>query len=132
MSVPKPNSRYLCSEPVFIARADHRGDGGRGRHSPAILGNLEEIGEWFAEVLTDCAFPRNAAVRIVTKARQLEGVVEDCERHRQLGFFVKIRLSPQSRWSESWFTPQHLLKLWSGTHTNDQSKVSPLKAASGY
>lgn len=111
----------LCSELVFISRVDRR--------SPrAMLGNLEEIGEWFAEVLTDCAFPRAAAVRIVTKDHQMEGVVEDCKRDRQLGFFVKVKLSPASRWSDRWFTPKHLLQLWSGT----QPKVSPLKAASGY
>lgn len=93
-----------------------------------MLGNLEEIGEWFAEVLTECAFPRDAVVRIVSKAHQLEGVVEKCTREQPLGFFVKIRLKPQSRWSERWFTPQHLLQLWSGT----QPKASHLKAASGY
>ena len=46
--------RHLCSELVFITRADRRG-------RQAILGNLEEIGEWFAEILTECAFPRDAA-----------------------------------------------------------------------
>ena len=121
MRYTKSLDRYLCSEAVFIARTDRR----RGH---AMLGNLEEIGECFAEVLTDCAFPRDAAVRIMTKASQLEGVVEDCKRHQTLGFFIKVRLTPQSRWSERWFTPEHLLKLWSGTRT----KVSALKAASGY
>jgi hypothetical protein len=112
--------RHLCSELVFVTRADRRG-------RQAILGNLEEIGEWFVEVLTECAFPRDAVVRIVSKAQQLEGVVEACTRQQPLGFFVKVRLTRQSRWSERWFTPQHLLKLWSGT----QPKVSPLRAASG-
>jgi hypothetical protein len=121
MGDSKSVCRHLCSELVFITRADRR----RGH---AMLGNLEEIGEWFAEVLTECAFPRDATVRIVSKAHQMEGIVEDCIRRQPLGYFVKVRLSPQSRWSESWFTPQHLLKLWSGT----QTKVSPLKAASGY
>ena len=121
MPESKPNCRHLCSELVFITRADRR-------RRPAMLANLEEIGEWFAEVLTDCAFPRDATVRIVSKAHQLEGVVEACTRHQPLGFFVKVRLSPQSRWSDRWFTPQHLLQLWSGA----QPKASPLKAASGY
>jgi hypothetical protein len=121
MTDSKSICRHLCSELVFITRADKRG-------RQAMLGNLEEIGEWFAEVLTDCAFPRDSVVRIVSKAHHLEGVVEDCIRRQPLGFFVKVRLAPKSRWSEGWFTPQHLLKLWSGT----QPKVSPLKAASGY
>jgi hypothetical protein len=117
--------RHLCSEPVFISRADRGGQ-------QTTLGNLEEIGEWFAEILTDCAFPRAAAVRIVTKDHELEGFVKNCRRDQQLGFFVRVRLAPQSRWSDRWFTPQHLLKLWSGTHANNQPKVSALKTASGY
>ena len=97
-----------------------------------MLANLEEIGEWFAEVLTECAFPRDSVVRIVSRAHQLEGVVEDCRRQQPLGFFVKVRLSPKSQWSERWFTPQHLLRFWSETRVHNQAKVSPLKAASGY
>ena len=121
----KSTPRFLCSEMVFITRADRRG-------CPAMLANLEEIGEWFAEILTDCAFPQNAPVRIVSKGQQLEGIVEGCTQNQPLGFFVKVRFNPESRWSERWFTPQHLLKLWSGTQADNQPKVSPLKAASGY
>jgi hypothetical protein len=121
MRASKSISRHLCSELVFITRADRSGRN-------AILGNLEEIGEWFAEILTDTAFPRATPVKIVTKEHQMEGFVEGCRRDRELGFFIKVRLSPNSRWSDRWFTPKHLLQLWSGT----QPKVSPLKAASGY
>jgi hypothetical protein len=121
MRDPKSICRHLCSELVFISSINRRGRQG-------VLGNLEEIGERFAEILTDCSFPRATMVRIVTKAHELEGFVENCRRDQQLGFVVKVKLSPQSRWSERWFTPQHLLQLWSGT----QPKVSPLKAASGY
>lgn len=117
----KSVSRHLCSELVFITRTDRRG-------RQAMLGNLEEIGEWFAEILTDCSFPRGGSVRIVSKTHQLEGVVENCRRHQPLGFFVKVKLAPASRWSEPWFTPKHLLQLWSST----QPKVSTLKTASGY
>jgi hypothetical protein len=121
----KSMCRNLCSELVFVTRADRR-----GRH--AVPGNLEEIGEWFAEVLTECSFPVHSPIRIVSKSHQMEGVVENCKRHQPLGFFVKVKLSPQSRWSDRWFTPQHLLQLWSGTQAASQPKVSPLKAASGY
>ena len=121
MQDSKSMCRNLCSELVFITRADRRAPEG-------ILGNLEEVGEKFAEILADRSFPRATAVRILTKDHELEGFVEDCRRDQTLGFFIKVRLAPQSRWSEQWFTPRHLLKLWSGT----QPKVSPLKAASGY
>lgn len=117
--------RNLCSELVFITRTDRPG-------RRALLGNLEEIGEQFAEILTDCSFPRATLVRIRAKDHTLEGFVEDCRRDGQLGFFVRVKLSPQSHWSDRWFTPNHLLQLWSGTQVNNQPKVSPLKAASGY
>ena len=81
-----------------------------------MLGNLEEIGEWFAEILTECAFPRDTAVRIVSKAHCWKVLSKTANAMQPLGFFVKVKLSPQSRWSERWFTPQHLLRLWSGTH----------------
>ena len=86
------------------------------------------FGHWFVEVLMDCSLPTNAPLRIVSKDHQLEGVVEACVPRQPLGYFVKVKLSPQSRWSERWFTPQHLLQLWSGA----PPKVSTLKAASGY
>ena len=92
-----------------------------------MLGNLEEIGEWFVEVLLDCSLPTNAPLRIVSKDHQLEGVVEACVPRQPLGYFVKVKLSPQSRWSERWFTPKHLLTLWHNTET----KASALGAASG-
>ena len=120
MSDSKSITRYLCSELVFITRA-----GRKGRR--AMLANLEEIGERFAEVLTECALPRDVAVRIVSKSHQLEGVVEACTHRRPLGYVVRVKLAPQSHWSERWFTPQHLLQLWSGSRL----KVSPLTAASG-
>lgn len=125
MQNSKPVCRNLCSELVFVScvnRPERQG----------IMGNLEEIGEKFAEILTDCSFPRATAVRITTKDHALEGFVENCRRDQQLGFFVKVRLSPQSQWSDRWFTPKHLLQLWSGTRANNQPKVSTLKAASGY
>lgn len=120
MSDSKSITRYLCSELVFITRA-----GRRGRQ--AMLANLEEIGERFAEVLMERALPRNAAVRIVSKSHHLEGIVEACTHRRPLGYVVKVKLAPQSHWSERWFTPQHLLQIWSGSRL----KANPLNTASG-
>jgi hypothetical protein len=93
-----------------------------------MRGNLEEIGEWFAEVLTESAFPCHANVRIQTPTHQLEGRVKSCKFEESLGFVVKVKLHPHSRWSDRWFTPKHLLQLWGSTET----KVLTLPAASGY
>jgi len=92
-----------------------------------MLGNLEEIGEWFVEVLTESAFPCNAGVRIQSSSHQLNGRVKSCKFQKSLGYIIKIKLDPQSRWSERWFTPKHLLRLWHNTET----KASALGAASG-
>jgi hypothetical protein len=121
MTSSKAVHRHLCSELVLIAPTDGRGWLG-------MLGNLEEIGEWFAEVLTESAFPCNASVRIQSRSHQLQGRVKSCKYEKPLGYIVKVKLDPQSRWSDRWFTPKHLLELWGGT----EPKVSTLKAASDY
>ena len=120
MRNPKPTHRFLCSEVVFLARAD-KGNGS------AFPSNLEEIGEDFAEVLTDRPFPCGSAVRIITKTSVLQGLVQSCSRDEMLGFFVQIKLQPESRWSPDSFMPKHMLTLDYST-----PKASALKMASGY
>ena len=97
----------MCSEVVFLARADK----GNGSAFPC---NLEEIGEDFAEVLADRPFAGGAAVRIITKTLVLQGLVQSCSRDEMLGFFVRIKLHPDSRWSPDSFTPKHMLTGDSG------------------
>jgi len=110
--------RYLCSELVHITSLD-------GVQRPRHCGNLEEIGEDFAEVLTQRAFPRNASVRIASKTYQMDGIVESCTFERPLGYFVKVKLAPSS-WSEQWFKPKHMLRL--GPPEPEESRAG---AASG-
>jgi hypothetical protein len=119
MSRPIAIDRNLCSELVVVTRT------GKCRRIP---GNLEEIGECFAEILTDGAFPLNAEVRVSSRTHQLEGVVESCTLCRPLGFFVKVKLAQNSRWSEQSFTPQHLLKF----RQEPEPKAFYSTAASGY
>jgi hypothetical protein len=116
---PTAIDRHLCSEMVVVTRT------GQCRRIP---GNLEEIGEWFAEILTDRAIPLNAAVRVSSRTHQLEGVVESCTFCQPLGFFVKVKLAQSSRWSERSFTPQHLLKF----RREPEPKAFYSTAASGY
>jgi len=108
---------HLCSELVAVAWDDTEG-----------CGNLEEIGEWTAALLLEDPVPRGARVRIQCQEHQLKGFVETCTFSEPLGFFVGVRLDPDSRWSEKWFTPQHLLVLQS----EPDPKVIPLRMASGY
>lgn len=114
--------RNLCSELVSVTCVD--GDG----WWHAVPGNLEEIEEWSAVVLTDARIRPGTSVRIRCETNQLKGVVKTCTRE-ELGFLVEVRLDADSKWSERWFTPQHLLALNAGIF---RPKMFPRAAASGY
>ena len=96
---------HLCSELVSVARLS-------GSRSVQLLdGNLEEIGEWSALILIRKFLPPGTKVRVKGKVHELKGFVRSCTYDRVLGFFVDIGLDTESRWSEKWFVPQHLLSL---------------------
>src|ERR1017187_9302338 len=99
--------RRLCSELVSVARL-------HGGWWQAMTGNLEEIGERSALILTDSAIPRGSKVQVKREMHVLKGVVESCTFDELLGFFVDVRLDWESRWSEQWFAPHHLFDLCSG------------------
>jgi len=101
----RPVHRHLCSELVSLSCT------GKGGQPLSLSGNLEEIGEWSAVVLTESPLPRRTRVRVTCETHQLKGLVRSCTREESLGFFVEVRLDPGSRWSEQWFTPRHLLAL---------------------
>jgi len=97
--------RHLCSELVSVDRLSGK------RLEPALDGNLEEIGERSALVLTQQAIPSGTKVRIRGQLHELKGRVRSCTFDGLLGFFVDIALDLESRWSEKWFVPQHLFAL---------------------
>lgn len=97
--------KHLCSEQVSVARVS------AGRSAQALEGNLEEIGEWSALILTQDAVPPGTKVRVKGKAHELKGFVRSCTFDRLLGFFIDIGLDAESRWSEKWFVPEHLFTL---------------------
>jgi hypothetical protein len=97
--------QHLCSELVSIER--RIGD----RALQTLDGNLEEIGEWSALILTQEAVSAGTKVLVKGKGQKLKGHVKSCTFDGLLGFFVEIELAPESRWSEKWFTPEHLFAL---------------------
>lgn len=105
MQVRKFFQRHLCSELVSVARLHG------SRSMQALTGNLEEIGEWSALVLTEAAVPPGTKVRVKSEAHELKGFVRSCTFDRLLGFFIEIGLDAESRWSEKWFVPEHLFAL---------------------
>lgn len=97
--------RHWCSELVAVVLVNRRGA------SESVTGNLEEIGERSALVLTDCPLPLATRVHIACRRHVLRGVTKGCEFNRRLGYFIEIELAPASRWSRRWFSPRHLLTL---------------------
>lgn len=105
MQVPKFFRRNLCSELVSI---DRLADGGAPQ---ALVGNLEEIGQRTALILANEAVCPGTRVLVKGKGNELKGSVRSCHFDQVLGFFIDIGLDAETRWSEKWFVPEHLLRL---------------------
>jgi hypothetical protein len=114
---------YLCSELVSITRND-------ASRSESVQGNLESIGERSAMVLTHAAFPRGTAISIQANSHILRGSVKRCRYDQLLGCYIEVRLKPESRWSEQWFRPQHLLTLGGDSRAGKASRILTLNGAS--
>lgn len=97
---------HLCSELVSINWADQTGN------TQTTTANLEEIAETEASVLADVNIPCGTRIRIYCQGNELAGVVRSTASDPILGHFITIEFDPQCRWSEKWFTPEHLLALW--------------------
>ncbi len=97
--------RNWCSELVSLVRVNRTGA------SESIAGNLEEIAERSAIVMTESPVPVQSRVHIACRTHVLRGVTKSCNYDPPLGYFIEIELAPASRWSPAWFTPRHLLTL---------------------
>jgi hypothetical protein len=95
--------RNWCSELVAVINVTRRGA------AQSVTGNLEEIGERSAVVLTECPLPVGSRVHIACRTHVLKGATTSCKFDHVLGYFLEIELAPASRWSRRWFSPQHLL-----------------------
>jgi hypothetical protein len=95
--------RNWCSELVSVVNVTRRGV------AEPVTGNLEEIGERSALVLTESPLPIASRVHIACREHVLRGVITSCEFDRELGYFAEIEFAPASRWSRRWFSPRHLL-----------------------
>jgi hypothetical protein len=95
--------RNPCSELVSVARIARDG------RTESVIGNLEEIGEHSALVLTESPIAAENRVDIACGSHVLKGAVKSCTRDHALGYFIEIELTRGSDWSPQWFSPQHLL-----------------------
>lgn len=119
--------RDLCSELVSVRCHDPKGG------EKAITGNLEEIGESSALVLSESEIPKGTKIRVTCEFNELRGRVRSCSYEPSLGFFVEVSLDPESHWSRQWFTPKHLLGLYESWKPKSlKPKVFHVGIASGY
>ena len=98
----QPLERNWCSELVSLVRVS------RGC-AESIPGNLEEIGERMALIVTETRVPAGSRVHVACKSHVLRGIAKSCKFDRMLGYLIEIRLAPASRWSRAWFAPEHLV-----------------------
>lgn len=96
--------RSWCSELVSVLRVT------RGGRTESLPGNLEEIGERTALVLTDSPIAAESRVHVACNSHVLRGITKSCTRDHTLGYFIEIELRPASIWSPQWFSPQHLFQ----------------------
>jgi hypothetical protein len=96
---------FSCSELVTITNS-------AASDGESIAGNLEEIGSRNARVLVDSLLPDGAQVLVKTASHCLKGRVISSTFEPHLGYYVDVKLDPGSRWSLTWFKPQHLLPTW--------------------
>ena len=90
-----------------------------------VSGNLEEVGEGSFLLLTDVDFQPGEAVTIRAKTHQFKGFVENSQFDKCLGYFIEVRLAPESRWSEAVFQPEHLLKSFALENVSVPEEIVP-------
>jgi len=106
---------YLCSELVTVEYVAAN-EGCRSR-----IANLEAIDDDKAMLLAEGPIATGTHVRISCHGADLCGVVEGCNADDLLGYSLEITLDPWSRWTESWFRPEHLLALWQGMESGSRT-----------
>jgi hypothetical protein len=104
MDERRTDPRLLCADMVEISWND---SGGRTRHATALL---EDIAVHGACLQLDRALPLHIEITLEHPKGEMRGTVRYCI-YREIGYFVGVQFTPESEWSPSKFTPQHLLDL---------------------
>jgi len=94
----------LCADMVTIRWTDRAGQ----PHEDTAL--LEDIAPHGACLQVEKALPLDTVIALQHAKARMRGAVRYCV-YREIGYFVGIQFTPESEWSRSMFTPQHLLDL---------------------
>jgi hypothetical protein len=104
MDERRTEARMLCADMVTISWNDARG---RPHQDTALL---EDIATHGACLQVDVALPLDTEITVDHSKARMIGTVRYCV-YREIGYFVGVQFTPDSQWSRTKFTPQHLLDL---------------------
>jgi hypothetical protein len=104
MDERRAEARMLCADMVTIRWNDAFGR----RHEETAL--LEDIAPHGACLQVERALPFDTELVLEHPKARMTGTVRYCV-YREIGYFVGVHFTPDSEWSRSKFTPQHLLDL---------------------
>ena len=94
----------MCADMVEVSWKDRRGNCKR------TVGLLEDISPSGACLQLDMPLPRGTEICWNCSRREFTGSVQYCV-YRETGYFIGVRMLPESRWSKRMYAPQHLLDL---------------------
>jgi PilZ domain len=97
-------NRMLCAEIVNVRWKDKSG---RGRRGAAILEDISPSG---ACLQLEAPVPPNTILHVVHRKARLQGVVRYCV-YRDIGYYVGLHFTADSKWSRARFRPDHLLDV---------------------
>lgn len=108
----------MCSELISVLWEDADGS------VRLETANLEEIDAAAATLLLETPIPTATSIRLMCQEHELRGMVHEVVHDPVLGYFAKIELDPETRWSEKCFTPAHLLRLWRSADGQDSDAAA--------
>ena len=97
-------ARLLCADMVEVHWLDRWG------HPRQAAALLEDIAPSGACIQFEVEIPAGTQLRVACAHGVLEGTVRYCV-YREIGYFVGVQFSENSRWSRQQYEPAHLLDL---------------------
>jgi hypothetical protein len=100
----RSEARMLCADMMEVRWRDRSG---KNRKATALLEDISSSG---ACLQLETPVPLGVKITWETPSQNFTGFVRYCV-YREIGYFVGVEFGGETRWSESVYTPQHLLDL---------------------